>query len=158
MERYLVWFKHMYVQTVVCSSAKWNFTDFLLERSPFDLSIDLLGESSVDLFGNTSIIELWTISDAKFEEPLGIMSFSCTCSSLSKRSVRSAAEVTQMARREPRRLRRRGSSSVGTSSTVLDTFPCFFLLTTFAFSCVNISPLTPWHCSATILWVVSSKV
>ena len=45
-------------QTVVCSSAKWNLTDFLLDRSLLDLSIDLLGENSVDLYGDTSLIEL----------------------------------------------------------------------------------------------------
>ena len=42
-------------QTVVCSSAKWNFTDFLLDRPLLDLSIDLLGERSMYLLGGKSI-------------------------------------------------------------------------------------------------------
>ena len=42
-------------QTVVCSSAKWNLTDFLLDRSLLGLSIDLLGEKFMELLRKKSM-------------------------------------------------------------------------------------------------------
>ena len=42
-------------QTVVCSSAKWNLTDFLLDRSLLGLSIDLLGERFMELLRKKSM-------------------------------------------------------------------------------------------------------